>query len=646
MTRKLLKTILKDTPILERKVVKGLAVAESVKQKKYTKGNLEIEIVRIKPTPGGVQVLARAWREGVQLGFGKDGTVDIERFNIYNPPTMVTSIDNENKRTLVEDCEGALIEVLANTIGNKQEVSTEGKIIKGKIGNTTAVIFGETGDGGLQAINTTWASTRNQATGSTNTNTLNISLAYVSPTDWRIRRSQLVFNTSVIAPGAEISAGSVKITQYHNAFGGTTRTINLVDSTKTNASAIVDTDYSAMGTTRLSTDLSVPNPLSGNKANRTFALNSAGLLQITKGGFTFFGAKDVGDIDNIAPSTQANNDFYTAEASGTVDDPTLTVEYTSFPVVATNEVTNITQRTATFSGEVISDAGKTITQRGFVYGQNPNPTTANLKLVVSGTIGAYSGSVSNLFGATTYYVRAYAINADGTKYGEQEIFNTLNVDDLDLQKETTLAQDQNVLGQINVTGTTGTITIKLGSTGSEIVINAGDGVSNFSGIYSGLSGITITRSEDFDGTIDDLYYVNLPLGSTVNWELNTVSLVTPIPSEVFFKRVESDVFNSFRFYRYLDLLFKDLDGYVTVTVRQEREDNTVANEKTFSVGNPASGIVSPFQKKRISFLIKNQAVIIGLSNSALNETFSIAKYLLIGDQKNQKMFSTDKIISM
>jgi hypothetical protein len=125
-----------------------------------------------------------------------------------------------------------------------------------------------------------------------------------------------------------------------------------------------------------------------------------------------------------------------------------------------------------------------------------------------------------------------------------------------------------------------------------------------------------------------------------------VTIITAINASVFFKRIEDDVFNSFRFYRFLDLLFKDLDGFVTVTVRDEREDITTEREKTFSVGNTSSGTVSPFQKKRVSFLVKNQAIIIGLSNGNIGETFSIAQFLLTGHKRTPKMFAPNKIQSM
>lgn len=320
----------------------------------------------------------------------------------------------------------------------------------------------------------------------------------------------------------------------------------------------------------------------------------------------------------------------------------------AFFYVESLAISSITLTTAIATANIPSDAGYIILERGFVYSLNPNPIIATAsKKVVTGTTGTYNTEITGLILNSLYYVRGYAINSTGTVlYSDQVSFSTLAISQYDIQYPFNVDEGETIIGQINVTGTVGTITVQLGTTGTSTVINAGAGASAFTGIYSGLSGLIITRSADFNGTIDNVYYAKVPLGTTIDWTLNTVAITTSIPSEVFFKRVEDQIFNNFRFYRYLDLLFKDLDGYVTVTVRQEREDNTTEKSKVFIVGNTGSGTVSPFQKKRISFLCKDQAIIIGLSNDNLNETFSIAQYLLIGDKKPRRTISPSKIISI
>lgn len=43
------------------------------------------------------------------------------------------------------------------------------------------------------------------------------------------------------------------------------------------------------------------------------------------------------------------------------------------PTVATNPATNLTTSEATFNGEVTSDGGDTVIERGFVYAASPDP---------------------------------------------------------------------------------------------------------------------------------------------------------------------------------------------------------------------------------------------------------------------------------
>lgn len=94
-----------------------------------------------------------------------------------------------------------------------------------------------------------------------------------------------------------------------------------------------------------------------------------------------------------------------------------TVIQAGTPVVLTTSRTE-SNGVVTMNGNVTSDGGATISERGFVLSTNQNPTTSDTKVVVSGTTGTYSGSSGSL-ASGTYYIRAFATNATGTSYGEQ-----------------------------------------------------------------------------------------------------------------------------------------------------------------------------------------------------------------------------------
>lgn len=97
---------------------------------------------------------------------------------------------------------------------------------------------------------------------------------------------------------------------------------------------------------------------------------------------------------------------------------------TSSPTVTTQAVTNVASSTATGNGNVTSDGGASVTERGVCWDISPNPTTANSNAIASGTTGAYTVPMTGLAGVTLHYARAYAINSVGTSYGEEVTFTT------------------------------------------------------------------------------------------------------------------------------------------------------------------------------------------------------------------------------
>lgn len=94
------------------------------------------------------------------------------------------------------------------------------------------------------------------------------------------------------------------------------------------------------------------------------------------------------------------------------------------PAVSTTAVTNITQSTATTGGNITSQGGSSVTARGVCWGTSPRPEiTGNHTTDGNGT-GVFTSDLTGLEMNTTYYVRAYATNSEGTAYGEQVIFTT------------------------------------------------------------------------------------------------------------------------------------------------------------------------------------------------------------------------------
>jgi hypothetical protein len=142
-----------------------------------------------------------------------------------------------------------------------------------------------------------------------------------------------------------------------------------------------------------------------------------------------------------------------------------------------------------------------------------------------------------------------------------------------------------------------------------------------------------------------------------------------ITGTVTFKKVEDKDFNLFNIYRYLDLMFKNLQSKIQITIYQDKSDIRTSQGKQFYIGlgtedelatvgevdfgenlwadgfgqSPQS---SPFIKRRISFLSKAQSLTIQLTNSGYNEAFTIVQFAINGFKEEKKTFAPEAIISI
>ena len=108
---------------------------------------------------------------------------------------------------------------------------------------------------------------------------------------------------------------------------------------------------------------------------------------------------------------------------------------TTNPTITVGSYSSVTTTTATVSctGGITSlgSAGCSIESYGFVYGTSSNPTISNTKVQVGTTYTttgkAFSQNLTGLTANTTYYARPYATNGNGTAYGAQTSFKTLEL---------------------------------------------------------------------------------------------------------------------------------------------------------------------------------------------------------------------------
>ena len=107
----------------------------------------------------------------------------------------------------------------------------------------------------------------------------------------------------------------------------------------------------------------------------------------------------------------------------------------SEPVLTSVAADNITRSAGRLKGNISSDNGFGITDRGFIYYTTElNVTNATIGLPGSCTLvseggittGDFNSTISSLPRNTTYYYKSYATNSQGTSYGLVLSFTTLN----------------------------------------------------------------------------------------------------------------------------------------------------------------------------------------------------------------------------
>ncbi|MBP7933761.1 MAG: DUF11 domain-containing protein [Phycisphaerae bacterium] len=133
----------------------------------------------------------------------------------------------------------------------------------------------------------------------------------------------------------------------------------------------------------------------------------------------------VSSLTSLTPGITYHVRAYATNARGTSygDDVQFTTG-TTLPTVTTAGVTDVTATTVSCGGNVTSDGGLEVTERGVCWNTTGNPTTADSNTVNGTGAGTFSVSIASLNPNTTYHVRAYAINALGANYGHDVEFLT------------------------------------------------------------------------------------------------------------------------------------------------------------------------------------------------------------------------------
>lgn len=209
--------------------------------------------------------------------------------------------------------------------------------------------------------------------------------------------------------------------------------------------------------------------------------------------------KGIGEFTSSITELSLNTKYYVrayvTNTAGTIygNEVTFTTQ-NGIINLNTKSPTTITPTTVTIEGNITSDGGSTITERGFCISKLPNPNITN-KIQNGSGIGTYISNITELSQNTTYYIKTYAINSVGTVYGNEINFTTLNVISLSTYVASDITSNSATLGGsvlsdggLEVTsrgicyGTSPNPTIE-----SNIKIINGYGLGSFTNSITGLS---------------------------------------------------------------------------------------------------------------------------------------------------------------
>lgn len=330
---------------------------------------LEIEIVESNIIENGVEVLARAWGDGAQIGFGKDGSIDIERFRIFNPPILVPdnsgvvvevipadSAINSPEITLNyrEDPEEAILQSLEQIISIIKKSGEN--IVLGKTGNTTSTFYPAGGDstidGYLGEVISTGHPNWNAIHDDTSASEV-VESEIQNYINWfssghRIRRGLTYFDTSGISGSDTINSATYSLYCFEKgdtcapAAQSYLTVVQVQGQNITSDTALTNTDFPLVGD-------AVDDPTEGVSSRITytalsasgyndFTLNATGRGWIARSGeakpsgatngVTYLGLRSGWDVEDQPPTSGTTYArVYSSAAAGTTTDPKLVVEH-------------------------------------------------------------------------------------------------------------------------------------------------------------------------------------------------------------------------------------------------------------------------------------------------------------------------------
>jgi len=271
-----------------------------------------------------------------------------------------------------------------------------------------------TADGGASVTERglCWATTANPTTGSSKiasgsgTGTFTATMTPLQPgTLYHVRAYAI--NTSGTSYGTDETFTTL-------AVGPTVTTANVTVFAQTTATA--GGNVTATG----GADVTARGVCFGTTANPTTA--GAHVAAATGGLGTF-----TVSLTGLTPGTLYYVRAYAINSASTEygNQVTFTTSSVSLATLTTTTPNPVTNVSAVTGGNITSDGGGSITERGVCWGTSAAPTIAGSHQASgTGGTGSFAVTINGLSEGTLYHVRAYAVNSAGPAYGNEVTFLT------------------------------------------------------------------------------------------------------------------------------------------------------------------------------------------------------------------------------
>jgi len=135
-----------------------------------------------------------------------------------------------------------------------------------------------------------------------------------------------------------------------------------------------------------------------------------------------------GQLTGLTPGTVYYVWAYASKGDETVYGKSLSFQTSEVEAtlaqLTTIPVEQITWNSAVGGGNITSNGGAEVTERGICWNTSPNPSIDNYSEASGSGTGEYTAQMTELVPETDYYVKAYAINSAGTAYGNEQVIGT------------------------------------------------------------------------------------------------------------------------------------------------------------------------------------------------------------------------------